>query len=245
MASCLSNRKNVYLQDKTQKRSHDVLVRHTFNNPYQAFRLEPGDVVSVRINHFQLTSSTDGAVTDPQPDPRSEKHPYLNGFRIDDSMNISLPVIGAVKLGGLTLEESERKIAQIADRFYSSPTVKVFLMNFKITVLGEVQQPGTFPVYNDKITIFEALGMAGDAGPYANREAVRVTRTRGGSSQLYHLDLTDENVLTTRDLYLQPNDIVLIKAQKRKKYTLNDSRGIVQAMSVFLSIGSIAIALNK
>jgi polysaccharide export outer membrane protein len=241
----LSNKRTVYLQDKTQKRSHDALVEHTFEDPHQPFALEPGDVISVRINYYQLTQNGETAMSDDGQAIRSVQHPYLNGFTVDDDLNIQLPVVGPVKVGGLTPGQAEKEIARISEKYYSAPTVKVFLMNFKITVLGEVGRAGTFDVYNNKITVFEALGMANDAGPYANREAVRITRSRGNQNQIYYLDLTDETVLSSPKLYLQPNDVILVKAQKRKKYTLNDSQGVVRALSVLLSVGSIVIAVSK
>ena len=246
LGACISNRRSVYLQDKSQKRAHDAAVEHEFEDPYQEFVLEPGDVLSVNINHYQLTAGSEPSSTGEEPAAmRSVQHPYLSGLRIDESLSISLPVIGKVKVGGLTLDQAQLAIDSAASEFYASPTSKVFLMNFDVTVLGEVGRPGTYPVYDNKVTIFEALGYANDAGIYANREVIRISRTRGGKNRILHVDLTDENLLMSPRLYLQPNDVVMVKPLKRKKYTLNDSQGILRTISVALSSVGVIIALKK
>lgn len=245
LCSCLSNRKSVYLQDKTQKRPHKTEVNHQFQDAFAPLRFERGDVLSVNISYYELTKNGEARMDSDEPMNRSVEHPYLSGYRVDDSLNINLPVIGAVKVGGLTAEEAEAKILEKATSFYSNPNVKIFLMNFRVTVLGEVGRPGSFDVYNNKISVFEALGLANDMLPYADRESVAIQRSRGGQNHLYYIDLTDETLLASGNLYLQPNDVIMVKAMGRKKYTLNDSQGVVRALSVVLSIGSIMIALNR
>ncbi|MBS1546188.1 MAG: sugar transporter, partial [Bacteroidetes bacterium] len=93
------------------------------------------------------------------------------------------------------LPDAEKLIQAKADSFYTDATVKVMLMNFNISVLGEVARPGRYPVYNNEVNVLEGLAMAGDLSVLADRSRIRVVRTRDGSNHLYHLDLNDQELL--------------------------------------------------
>lgn len=238
----------VFLQDKTQKKSQDALVDHSYELINKTFTLETDDIISVNINHLQLSSSNIINVERTSEIVQLNKlmmHPYIYGFIIDTGNNVNLPIIGKIKVGGLTIEEAQNKIEEASASVYSDPVVTVFLLNNKISVLGEVTSEGTYPVYKNRISVFDALGEARGFKDFANRSEVRILRTRGGKNRLFHIDLTDENLLASENLFLQPNDVIFVKQLKRKKFTMNDNQQIYRILGLIVSIFTLYALIQK
>ncbi len=243
--SCISNKKIVYLQDKSQKRPHDALTDHIYNQSYEEFLLETNDILSVQINHIELASKHVQSVETEVEGLRSPSHTYLHGFRVDEKGIIDLPTIGEIVVQGLTLKQATERIKMKAESYFADPVVKVFLINFNVTVLGEVNKLGNFNIMDNKINILEAIGLAGDACDYANRGEVKIVRTREGKNHIYWVDLTDEKLLESHTFYLYPDDVVMIKPLKRKKYSGNDSAAVYRGFSILVSILSLSITLSQ
>lgn len=245
--SCISNKKIVLLQDKTQKRPQDAVIDHSFEMINKDFVLEADDIISVNINHIQLSVTNETSLEGTTEIRRlnSMMHPYIYGFTIQSNDTISLPMLGNLKLGGLTLEEAQDIITQTAVDIYSVPVVSVYLLNNTISVLGEVKRPGTYSVYENKISIFNAVSEAGGFKDYANRNKVKILRTRGGENRIFFVDLTDEKLLLTENLFLQPNDVILVQPLKRKKFTTNDNQQIYRILSLAISAFTLYALLHK
>ncbi len=243
--SCISNKKIVYLQDKTAKKPHEALVDHSFDQSYSDYLLESNDILSVQINHIQLASKNIQTVETETEGLRAPTHTYLHGFRIDEEGHVDLPVIGKVKVAGLTILQASALIQNTANKYYADPVIKIFLINYNVTVLGEVNSPGTFNIMDNKINILEAIGLAKDAGDYANRSEVKVLRTRGGKNHIYWVDLTDEKLLESEAFFLHPDDVVMIKPLKRKKFSGNDSSAVYRGFSILLGVLTLSITLVR
>ncbi len=218
---------------------------HSFDASYKDFVLEEDDILSVQINHILLSSKSAKAVETETDVLRAPTHTHLHGFTINKEGFVDLPTIGKVKVSGLTIQQTTEEIRKIAEKYYAEPTVKVFLINFSISVLGEVNQPGTYSVLDNRINIFQAIGMANDASDYANRGQVRILRSRGGKNHIMPIDLTDENLLSSEFFYLHPDDVVLVKPLKRKKYSGNDSAAVYRGISIMMSILALSITLAR
>ena len=109
---------------------------------------------------------------------------YLNGFTVSQEGDIELPNVGIVNLLNKTLEEAKKIITVQASEYITDPYVVVKLANFEVTVLGEVNNPGTFPVYKDNLTIFDALAMAGDINDYGNLRKVKIVRSNNNKKKV-------------------------------------------------------------
>ncbi|MEM9024255.1 MAG: polysaccharide biosynthesis/export family protein [Bacteroidota bacterium] len=245
LTGCVSNKRLPYLQDYTQEKPYDVSVNAQHPASIPTYRLQPEDVLSIQISHTTPGTTTSAPVDIPNPNRLQAQHPYLTGYLISDSGYVHLPVVGPVKLIGLTLDEAYLKVVEVANEYYVNPAVRVFMMNFNITVIGEVNAPGRYPVYNNRVSVIEAIGMAGDMGEFANREEVKVVRTQGDSTDIYHLDLTDQLVVRDSRFYLYPNDVVIVKPQKRKRYSGRNIQWILAAGTLVISIVSLTINANR
>jgi polysaccharide export outer membrane protein len=177
------------------------------------------------------------------------------GYLVDSEGNIEFPVIGKLNVEGLTRNELRDLIRGklIAGGYLNDPIITINFINFRVSVLGEVNNPGSFNVSGERTTILEALSMAGDLTIYGKRSRVAVIREiKGRRTILYH-DLTNTDIFKSPFYFLQQNDIVYVEPNKRKIQLSNINQN--NSASVWLSVGTIimtatsiiisAIALNK
>lgn len=113
-------------------------------------------------------------------------NPYVKTYTVDENGFINYPILGLVKLGGLTRSEAENKLKEELSKYIANPGVNINYTNFRISVLGEVKNPGYFSIPNDRVTILEALGMAGDLTVYGVRKNIMVIREQNGEKENIH-----------------------------------------------------------
>jgi polysaccharide biosynthesis/export protein len=143
-----------------------------------------------------------------------------NTFLISSDGMLNVPSIGAIKAVGLTVKELREEVLKKVSVFLENPSVNIRLINFKVSVQGEVQKPGTFQIASERLTILEALSEAGDLTPYSNREHVMVIREKDGVREYGEVNLKDNKFFTSPYYYLQQNDVVYVEPSKAKTATL-------------------------
>ena len=155
--------------------------------------------------------------------------PSLQSYLVDVNGNISFPVLGEIKLSGLTKSEAISLIKEKLAQYLKDPIVTIKFLNYKITVLGEVARPGQYTINNERVTILDALGMAGDMTPYGKRNTVLVTRENNGKLEFARLNLNSDDVFNSPYYFLQQNDVVYVEP--------NNVRAIAsQNLSLYLSM---------
>lgn len=147
---------------------------------------------------------------------QNEPGQLVQGYLVEADGMVTLPSIGKIKVGGLTIRESEQKIEAKAKEYLKEVTAKVRLLNYKITVMGEVNHPGIYYNYNYEFTIFDALSSASGAKNTAKLERVLVLRQTPEGSQSYILNLNNKSALNSPAYFLEPNDVVVIQPSKYK-----------------------------
>lgn len=220
LTSCYYNKQLVYLQDKSFSESQAKLME----NKRSTYRMQVNDILSIKVK-----SSTDAAVSDlfnittttQAPMFTSPGNLFLEGYSIDAKGQITLPIIGALTVKDLTIEEVQDLIQVNANRYLKNATVIAKLISFKITVLGEVNNPGYHYVYNNQITILEALGLAGDLTAVGSRQNVKLIRQVPGGSEVVLLDLTNPGLLKSKYFFLMPNDALYIEPLRARSSRLN------------------------
>ncbi|MDH8702535.1 polysaccharide export outer membrane protein [Dysgonomonadaceae bacterium PH5-43] len=138
------------------------------------------------------------------------------GYLVDQNGDINFPVIGKVHLGGLTKIQAVSLLQKKIGEFIDEPLVNIRFMNYKVTVLGEVNRPGVFTINSEKLSLPEALALAGDMTIYGQRENVEICRVENGEKKFYYVDMTSPEVFFSEAYYLQQNDIVYIRPNKSK-----------------------------
>jgi polysaccharide export outer membrane protein len=188
------------------------------------YRLQPADIISVQIKSstetdasysiFNVASKQFGVYATPGSF-------FIEGYTIDNTGKITMPILGDVEVKGLSVEEAQRLIQTQANKYLVKSTVIVKLTSFKVTVLGEVKNPGYMYVYNSQVTVFEALGLAGDLTQYGSRKNIKLIRQVPKGSQVILLDLTDSHLLSSDYYYLMPNDVLYVEPLRARSGKTN------------------------
>ena len=176
--------------------------------------------------------------------------PVLQPYLVDNDGNINFPVLGELKLGGLTKREAEQLIIdKLKPYMKETPIVTVRMVNYKISVIGEVTRPGTFTISNEKVNLLEALAMAGDMTVYGLRDNVKLIREdANGKQQIVTLDLNKAETILSPYYWLQQNDIVYVtpnKAKARNSDVGNSTSLWFSATSILVSIVSLLVNILK
>ncbi len=142
------------------------------------------------------------------------------GYRVDEAGNIFLPYIGKVHAAGKTVLELRQEINNGLTAFISDAIVQVRFLNFRVTMIGEVNRPNAYIIPNEKLNILEAVGMAGDFTPYARRNSVLVMRDRNQVREFARVNTQDTTLFKSPYFYLKPNDVVYVEPLKAKEYAI-------------------------
>lgn len=208
-ASC-TRRSIVYLNDLPEDARYTEAIRNVLEP-----RIEPMDVISITVSTLNPESNVlfnsgvmsslgsqaaGGGTTTTQ-----------EGYRVDKYGDINFPVLGKVNLAGLTLEEATDKMTALLENEARNPIVNIRLLNFKITVIGEVRSPSTIPILTERINILEAIGLAGDLTVFGRRENVLLLREIEGERVAVRLDLTQKALLSSPYFYLKQNDVLYVE----------------------------------
>ena len=237
-ASCASKKQITYLQDIA-----NIKVENFQNSTDALYKLNKQDVLYIKIvttnpevnTLFNLSDqSAQGNVINGEVDQ------YIKGFIIDNNGDIELPIIGKVNVVYKNIEQAKDAIYSKATQFLKEPTVYVKLLSFKYSVMGEVQRPGMYRNFNNKLNVLEAISRAGDISDHGDRKRVVVIRPTETGSQVFRLDLTDKNILASEGFNLYPNDVIYVEPLKSKAMRLN----IPVASLLLTSISTLILILN-
>lgn len=229
--SCASKKNIIYLQGPEPNENKD-----SFYN----VKLKKDDFLSISIygvdenstklfNVPQIATSLNKGYTNGTAS--------LQGYLIDSNGEIDFPIIGKIKLGGLQRNEAIDLLKTKLKDYLKDPIINIQIQNFKITVIGEVRAPGTFNIPNERITILEAIGLAGDLTINAVRKNIKVIRDENGIKKEYIIDITSKTFLYSPVYYLSQNDVIYVTPNQAK---INSSN-VSSSAGIFISISSLLI----
>ena len=210
LLSCASKKKVVYLQDIDQTKSYDS---STLYEP----KLQPDDLLSI------IVSAENPELTVPFNLPQIQGNYEINNnqngiktYLVDNFGYIEFPVIGKVKLGGLTRTEATAKLVSSVSEYIKNPIVNLRILNFKISILGEVLKPSSFTLSSERITLLEAISMAGDLTIHGKRNNILIIREAEGKKTYNRIDITKSDFLNSPFYYLAQNDIIVVEPNKTR-----------------------------
>lgn len=208
-------------------------------------KIQKNDLLSIKVYSQSANPLTDIPYNLPeQTVAGSTTTTATTGFLVDASGNIEYPRIGLLKVEGLTKSELAQQIKTRLQNELNNPSVVVRFLNYKITVLGEVRSPGTFSIQTERVTILEALGLAGDITEFGKKDTVKVVREVDGKLQVGFVGLANSDFFSSPYYRLQQNDVVLVE-QSRRRSQLEERQNTIQQISVATSIvTAIALIVN-
>lgn len=179
------------------------------------YLIQQNDILSIYVSSLSPeASSFFNAIA---PVERSEQSSLGNystrtgiGYLVDGQGMIDLPLVGKVKVSGLTTTVASDTLTQRLERFLQVPSVRIYIQNFRVTILGEVNRPGVYSVTNEKISIPEAVGLAGDLNIFASRKNITLIREEKGERKYYTVNLTDRALFSSSYYYLRSGDILYV-----------------------------------
>lgn len=167
----------------------------------------------------------------------------MYNYLVDKEGNIRFPVIGTVHVAGLTKTEISAQLESLISKYVDNPLVNVQLLNFKITLMGDFNRPGTYSIKNDRVSILDAIGMAGDLQMTAKRTNIMVIRENNGKKEVHRMDITSPDIFESPCFYLQQNDVVYVEPIERKLKTRNSSSQNLSLASSIISTLSVVASM--
>lgn len=248
MASCKSYMSVPYFQDLKDANNLPAL-----NTSKDIIRIQTGDKLNIVVSsalspematgfNLPLQSQRIGAVGSGYSNSYSTM-PYL----VDTKGNIDFPIVGKIRVAGMTREEIEETVKNIlvSQHLLNDAVVTCEVLNHYVNVLGDVKTPGRIHIEKDNLTIIEALSMCGDLNITGERQPIVVIRNEGGQQKVYHIDLTSaEDVYKSEAYYLKPDDLVYVNPNETKQRTSMPAGNSWQTPSVYFSLTSIALSLT-
>ena len=248
LAACQSYKKVPYLQDV------EAVNQATQQETLYDAKIMPKDLLTIVVSCTSPELAAPFNLTIASPSNLSIQYtttqPVLQQYLVDNEGKISFPVLGALTVGGLTKKQAEQLIVdKLKPYMKENPIVTVRMVNYKISVIGEVARPGTFTISNEKVNLLEALAMAGDMTVYGLRDNVKLIREdANGKQQIVTLDLNKAETILSPYYWLQQNDIVYVtpnKAKARNSDVGNSTSLWFSATSILVSVVSLLVNILK
>ena len=217
LTSCVTNKKLTYLQYKGK--SDDVIQSVTPS----AYKIQPYDNLFIRVvtpdpqwsamfNTMPVTTYSI-SVTEQSAD--------LLSYPVDGDGFIQLPYAGRIMVAGKILAMVTTEVEKALGSYVTDAAITVKMINNYVSLLGEVQRPGRYSIYKDRLNIFQALAMAGDLGDYSNRQKIQIIRQVPGGNIIKEFTLNDRSIMASEFFYVMPNDVIYAQPMKGKFFQLN------------------------
>jgi len=224
VSSCVTSKEVIYFQDEPVSEYNDIPMNSdiVYKPNDLIFISVGGDADAVAPFNLPAVSYSVSSVN-------ANADLKMPTYLIDKNGNIEYPVLGTIKLGGLSREDATSFLKNKISAYVKDPIINIRLINFTITVLGEVRNPGTFTVEDERISLIEALGLAGDLTIYGKRENVFLIREREGKKVFTKFDLTKISTITSPNYYLEQNDVLVIEpnSAKIRSASYNQNNGVI------------------
>ena len=217
-ASCVPQKKMLYLKD-AQMLAENQSINYV-NDRSINYKLQPGDNLYIRFVNIvdaQSAALLTGNLSNGNQ-ASGDASIYLQSYTLDEEGYIELPLMGKMELKNLTVDEAKAVLQAELDKYINQTTIIVKMSNFNLTILGEVNKPGMFKVYQSQINLFEAISLAGNMTNFAKNDEVKIIRQTDNGSEIVTVDMGSADILSSPYYYLKPNDIIYVEPLKIKQW---------------------------
>ncbi len=214
--SCVNTKRITYFQAEALAKD---LEKQDIKDKY-TIKLQPGDIINLKVSSLSPEANAmfnlypESQVVSSNQTMQTTAPAAAIGFLVDEDGSITLPLAGKIKIGGLTTKEAAALVTKSLEKYLEQPTVNLRIINYKVSILGEVERPSVYTISNERITLPEALSLAGDMTIYGKRKNILVIREVDGKREFARVDITKRDVFNSPYYYLRPNDIVYVEPVK-------------------------------
>ena len=232
VASCIPNRKIVYVQDSKEMINQQIDNMYFIDEPSDNM-IRQGDELYIKV------TSADETQTNFNQDRQSlSRDPSLLSYTVDELGYVKLPYVNRIKLSELTLVQASDKIEEELAQYLLYPSVFIRFVNNKVTILGEVRNPGVYVFNYKSVNILQAIGYANDIATFGNRKNVTIVREEGDYRSKFIVDLTSDELLASKYYMVKSNDIIYVEPLRQKKWGMDTF-----PYDLLLSIASLTIVV--
>jgi polysaccharide biosynthesis/export protein len=243
LSSCVTNKKFTYLQKEDVNPAKDQLPKDSIVRTYEVepyeYKIQTNDIISIRFesvtteefdflknySNVNIGGGLQGG------------NALLLGELVDEEGNIAFPYIGKVKVAGLTIFQIQDTLQAVISKYLQSPIVKARLLNYRITILGEVNTEGTITFGNNRVTMIEALGQAGGLTDLADKANLKLIRQLNGKTEVAYINMLDENFIHSPYYYVHQNDVLIagpLRQRPFRKYFGQNLSLVISSLSLLL-----------
>jgi polysaccharide export outer membrane protein len=220
---------------------NDLKANDNTNFQWSDVVIQPNDILSVKITADDLLLAAPYNLNPSQQQNIQNTQLMLQGYLVSNDGKINLPILGEIEVKNLTFTQVESKIQGelISRQLLKNPIVVCRILNAKVTVLGEVRNPGTYTFYENNLTILQALGLAGDLNINGVRKNIKVIRMENNQQKIGEIDLTKKDWMKSPFYFIKPNDVIIVNPNTAKV----KSAGIIGSAGTLL--GTISVILSS
>ncbi len=216
MISCIPQKKLRYLQEVEESQVDTTKTEVDVN-----YHLKADDEVYIQVNSIDPKTyaffNGGGGQTNANQ-MNNDIGLYLNSYTISDSGFVELPVVGKIKIAGLTIREAQAEVENRLKDYLTEVSVVLKLSGFRVTLIGEVKRPGRYNPYVSQLNLFEAIALSGDMTSYGNRERVMIIRKNNGKEEIFIVNMLDKNIINSEYYHLLPNDVIYVESLNAKTW---------------------------
>jgi len=241
--SCASHPEFIYLQHTEESTPFEYATIDTKElvkiQPFDFLYISVYSIDPVAAIPFNAQISSTGTAGNAQPE--------IIGYKVGEDGFLDFPVIGQIRMLGLTIREAEQKLKEKIEIYLKEPVVNIKFLNLKVTIIGEVSRPGTYDIPVENMTILQAIGLAGDVSIYGDRANITIIREQNGKRSVGKINLLKTDVFNSPFYYLQQNDVIIAQPSELKDTQVNSlsSREILPWVSAGVSLVSLIIAVTR
>jgi polysaccharide export outer membrane protein len=225
LGACVPAKKLVYLQKDSELKERKDIPRDTVLRTRQLdileYRIQPLDLLNINFETLGDESDRFDFLAKISPQMRGGgggTAAAINGVLVDKEGNVEYAVLGKIHVGGLTLFQAQDSIRAVASQYIADVVVRVRMLNFRFTILGEVNGERTVVSSNTRITMMEAIGLSGGCGELADRSFVKIIRQKEDGVEIYYLNLLEEEFVESDHFFVQQNDIIIVPPLKQRTF---------------------------
>jgi|WetSurMetagenome_2_1015567.scaffolds.fasta_scaffold00011_5 polysaccharide biosynthesis/export protein len=252
LMSCIPNKKIAYLQYKNEYREPGTIVKDSLIRKYTngeiVYRLQSSDLLDIKISTMTPTAFNPFIDADRNLVPGQVYNQQITqagsqvqpqGYPVSRDGFIELPMVGRIMVAGLSIKQAEDTLASHVRKFLEKPVVRVKLLNYRFTVLGEVNNESTLLSGDASLTILQALGMAGGVSEFGDLSRIKVLRRSGDQTYVFYVNLLSEEFLSSPFYFVQPGDVFIVTPHKQRSYLKYMSNNL----SVLTASASLLVAI--
>jgi len=241
LASCSSKNQLLYLNDYNKYSQKNIEHSSVLVSKKTSY-IQSGDILKIEVSSLVTEAAAIFNKTSNKLQNNSLNALLLEGYRVNDMLEINYPVLGIINVENLSLHDLEDKITNLLvdEGHLQNPTINISRLNFKFTVLGEVNKPGTFSTLDENINLFQAIGHAADLTINGKRKNIILLRQDKGIQKIYNVDLTKSDIVRRPYFYIHNNDVIIVEPNFSKV----KSAGFIGSPASIASISSLLLSIT-